>query len=49
MPELELELFKVRSNLLHKLGPEIFDFLNFVDFQYVNDISETFHMAVTKL
>jgi hypothetical protein len=30
------------------LDPEFFDFLNFVNFRHVTDISETFHMAGTK-
>jgi hypothetical protein len=31
------------------LDPEIFDFINYVNFRHGNDISETFHMAGTKL
>jgi hypothetical protein len=31
------------------LDPEFFDFFNFVNFRHINDISETFHMAGTKL
>jgi hypothetical protein len=31
------------------VDPEFFDFLNFVNFRHINDISETFHMAGTKL
>jgi hypothetical protein len=46
----ELELCKVGSNLLHKLGPRIFLlFLNIVNFRHINEIYETFHMAGTKL
>jgi hypothetical protein len=46
----QLKLCKVGSNLLHKLGPRIFRlFKNFVNVRHVNDISETFHMARTKL
>jgi hypothetical protein len=31
------------------VDPEFFDFLNFVNFRHVNDMSETFHMAGKKL
>jgi hypothetical protein len=40
----ELELCKVGSNLL-----QFFDFLNFVNFRHVTDITEKYHMAGTKL
>jgi hypothetical protein len=42
----ELELCKVGSNCV---DPEFFDFLNFINFRHVNDISETFLIAGTKL
>jgi hypothetical protein len=47
MPELEL----CKVDQIYYIGsdPEIFDFLHFDNFRPVNDISEQFHMAVTKL
>jgi hypothetical protein len=44
MPELELDQIYYIS-----VDPEFSNFFNFFNFRHVNDISETFHMAGTKL